>query len=633
MHSLHTSAFASLLPRRLRLAAHILLLVTPLAACGDDDSTTPDAGRRDGGRTDAGTFDSGNRDAGPGFDAGDVECSLDSTLGNACSIDAECTDGCFCNGAELCIAGACTGGVAPCADDIRCTALSCDEATNACEVTTDDALCDDGNPCNGAEVCDAVMGCLPGFGGADCNDGDSCTIDSCDAELGCEHRLRDLDGDGYPDNRCAGGDDCNDDPLSGFAINPGAAEVCDSGRDENCDGFVDIADPMCRATNDTCATPIAFAGSGTIESSTLGLADDYTLSCGSVGPEAVFSFTLLTARDVVIRASSSVSTAIELRPAASCATGDGLRCVSNTAGSPMISELGLPAGDYVVLVNTTSPAVFQLTFEVSGGTGGGPIGSDACNASATEIGGGGRFRGQLDTLADDYPTLSCNSVTTARNEAAYRLTLGSPRDVQLRVTGASSTGASRIMVVSLLGDCTDFTSERACHRGTTTVPAELSFRGLTAGTYWVLVETTSTLETIYDLDVQVTSPMAFPTGDVCLTAPDITDTSISIPIATLTNQGGLGCGGATAPWVDAFFTVDIPTTRNVTVTTTAGGVHLMSLGEECQDPAAEFLCRAGTPSISESVTLAAGTYTVGVAVPASMSGMLTVSAATSSVSP
>lgn len=51
----------------------------------------------------------------------------------------------------------------------------------------------------------------------------------------------DIDGDGYIAAGC-GGDDCND---GDFLVNPGAAESCDNGIDDDCDLKVDGADPDC----------------------------------------------------------------------------------------------------------------------------------------------------------------------------------------------------------------------------------------------------------------------------------------------------------------------------------------------------------------------------------------------------
>lgn len=59
----------------------------------------------------------------------------------------------------------------------------------------------------------------------------------------------DVDGDGYQNVLC-GGTDCNDrDPL----VNPGAAEICGDGIDQNCDGS-DLACPPSTCANHTCLT-------------------------------------------------------------------------------------------------------------------------------------------------------------------------------------------------------------------------------------------------------------------------------------------------------------------------------------------------------------------------------------------
>jgi hypothetical protein len=60
-----------------------------------------------------------------------------------CTLNSQCDDGLFCNGAETCNAGACQGGTDPCAP------LSCNESTDTCftpttQVTFTSAAADDG---------------------------------------------------------------------------------------------------------------------------------------------------------------------------------------------------------------------------------------------------------------------------------------------------------------------------------------------------------------------------------------------------------------------------------------------------------------------------------------------------------
>ncbi len=169
----------------------------------------------------------------------------------ACNDNLYCTVGEACNGA-----GACAGGGARnCADTVVCTADSCNETTDACVHTRNNAACDDGQFCNGTETCDPVLDCRPGVP-VNCSDADICTDDSCDEaadqclhvfdpanDPSCAARCPDLDEDGHSS---AGGNcgpaDCDDtDP----AIHPGAAENCSDNRDNDCNGFVDAADPAC----------------------------------------------------------------------------------------------------------------------------------------------------------------------------------------------------------------------------------------------------------------------------------------------------------------------------------------------------------------------------------------------------
>ncbi|MFH2006555.1 MAG: MopE-related protein [bacterium] len=92
----------------------------------------------------------------------------------------------------------------------------------------------------------------PGCSGADdvdetdcgdgrCEGGETCV--SCEADCGVCTECADVDGDGYGDpssTLCAYSEpDCDDDDN---AVHPGAAEVCDDGVDNNCDGLIDQAD-------------------------------------------------------------------------------------------------------------------------------------------------------------------------------------------------------------------------------------------------------------------------------------------------------------------------------------------------------------------------------------------------------
>ena len=176
----------------------------------------------------------------PGSDGGP-----DTGAGDRCASDADCDDGVFCNGTEVCMPGiagvdgrGCAPGLDPCADGQRC-----DEASDTCQTGCDVTEDADGDGAIAAEC-----------GGDDCDDADANrfpgNLEVCDLEghdEDCDPGTfgdRDADNDGFVDARCCNtgddvrcGDDCNDGRPD---VSPVAAEACNL-VDDDCDGAVDEA--------------------------------------------------------------------------------------------------------------------------------------------------------------------------------------------------------------------------------------------------------------------------------------------------------------------------------------------------------------------------------------------------------
>jgi hypothetical protein len=155
----------------------------------------------------------------------------------ACSVDADCDDGQFCNGVERCAGDFCQSSppvVCSGDDGVACTDSVCDEATDSCVHQPNDANCDDGLGCNGLEQCDAVSGCGPGEPVTCGSDGVSCTIDACVEPLkGCDSAANDgLCSDGL---FCTGFEFCDSvlDCQPGFPpcedLQACTTDICDEG--------------------------------------------------------------------------------------------------------------------------------------------------------------------------------------------------------------------------------------------------------------------------------------------------------------------------------------------------------------------------------------------------------------------
>ena len=152
-------------------------------------------------------FDSGfetpycSRDAVEVFQCGGPE--------QECFLPVDCDDSMACNGEEDCVSGSCQPGTPiVCDDGVGCTINECIDPAGTCNYVPSDALCDNGDFCDGAETCHQVSDCQPG--NDPCVDAVACTVNSCNE----------------------GSDTCNVTPNDAFCSN---GAFCDGA--ETCDPF------------------------------------------------------------------------------------------------------------------------------------------------------------------------------------------------------------------------------------------------------------------------------------------------------------------------------------------------------------------------------------------------------------
>lgn len=167
------------------------------------------------------------------------ECTGGTSICDPCASDADCEkqdDGNKCNGVLMCVNQQCVdapNSAVNCATmpEVACKTPSCDPATGQCIYieNADGSDCNDANACTKEDKCDkGVCRGTP----LTCNDGNDCTLDSCDADKGCQ-TTKAADGLECEDNDlCTSDDACVDGQCKGL-------DVCACTTNEDCIPFED----------------------------------------------------------------------------------------------------------------------------------------------------------------------------------------------------------------------------------------------------------------------------------------------------------------------------------------------------------------------------------------------------------
>jgi hypothetical protein len=212
-----------------------------------------------------------------GFDAslGDGVCNTapplaaGNTNSGSITLCPVCDDGNQCNGPEICDPqfGCQPGAPFVCNDNDPCTSDVCNPAipapTNPCVFTPGALNCNDNDPCT-SDACVPGTGCVNTPGALNCNDNDPCTTDACVPGTGCVNTPGALN--------CNDNDPCTNDacvPGTGCVNTPGALNCNDNDpcTDDACvpgTGCVNTPGGKNCNDNDPCTNDACVPGTGCV---------------------------------------------------------------------------------------------------------------------------------------------------------------------------------------------------------------------------------------------------------------------------------------------------------------------------------------------------------------------------------
>jgi len=302
--------------------------------------------------------------------------------------------------------------------------------------------------------------------------------------------------------------------------------------------------------------------------------DDVIPVCGASGNDAVYAFTLQTARRLRATLTAFDGAGLSLVPASDCGLSAGTcaRAVRATATAPWAASLDVPAvaaGDWVLVVDGGSNRAGLFSLHVETLEAIFPPANDACAGvlpltSAAPV--TGDTRGGLDDRAP-----ACGASGGAARDVVYRYTVASEQLVTFALDAAFDA------TVQVTADTCEAGPVLACDDGRA---ARLTFPALAPGDYYVWVDGYRDAAGTYALAVTESPAPPLPANDQCAApTPVVPDSG---PVTSHTGRAGGDLAPAdcrptptgrplTLAGRDVVYSVTVPAGRQLRATVTPVG--------------------------------------------------------------